>query len=379
MLEVQRFLINEMERGLSKEEAFAELTKQFGIKVQSYDHYVGLNYDQIESPKSHPIVMECRALVLHRDTLAVARRAFDRFFNYNECPEFYNDFDIGRAKVFEKEDGSLIPMWFDFVKGTWEVGTRSMIFAEGDHIMGGTFREKIFAAFGIESEEEFQEKMFDLETQYTYIFEYVGPSNRIVRRYEKDEMVLLAIRDKETGNYLSHFEVVGTAYYLQNSQGLNVRPVKIYNMGSFHEIIAAIKELPALEEGYVCFDPVSGKRVKLKNPSYVAIHQMRGEGQLSMKRVYSLVLENDHEEYLAYYPEDRVHFEPVVAAVKELEKKLHDEWEEVKDIVDQKDFALMVKDLPFSGVLFMARKRKTDPVRIFHEMDMNKKLRLFGF
>lgn len=172
--------------------------------------------------------------------------------------------------------------------------------------------------------------------------------------------------------------ITSIAQFFKN-QGLNVRPVKAYNMGSFDEILAAIKELPALEEGYVCFDPVSKKRVKIKNPSYTAIHHMRGEGQLSMKRVYSLVLENDHDEYLVYYPEDRVYFDPAVAAVKELEDKLHAEWAKVKDIEEQKAFALEVKDLPFSGVMFEARKRKADPVHTFHEMDMNKKLRLFGF
>lgn len=201
MLEVQKYIIAKCESGLTKEQAFEALNEEFGIKVQLYDNYVGLNYDQIESPKSHPIVMECRAIVLNRHTLGVARRAFDRFFNYGECPDYYTDFDITRAQVFEKEDGSLIPMWFDFVNNTWEVGTRSMIYAEGDHLMGGTFREKILAAFGVVGEEEFQEKMCDLDTGYTYIFEFVSPENRIVRRYEKAEMVLLAVRNNLTGEY----------------------------------------------------------------------------------------------------------------------------------------------------------------------------------
>jgi len=83
---------------------------------------------------------------------------------------------------------------------------------------------------------------------------------------------------------------------------------------------------------------------------------------------------------MLYYPEDRVHFEPAVAAVAELERRLAEAWDGACEIVEQKDFALKVKDLPFSGVLFETRKRQqTNPVHVFHEMDMTKKLRLFGF
>ena len=323
--------------------------------------------------------MECRSLILDRHTLGVVARGFDRFFNQGECPEFYSDFDITRSEVFEKEDGSLIPVWFNAYDNRWEIATRSMIFAEGEHVMGGTFRYKVIAAFGCASEEDFQKKAAsNFLKSVTYIFEYVSPENRIVRRYEKAEMVLLAIRCLADGSYFQRYNLEREADMMKVN-GLNVRAVKQFNLGSFDEILAAIKELPALEEGYVCFDPVSGKRVKIKNPSYVAIHQIRGEGQLSMKRVYALVLENDHEEYLTYYPEDRAAFQPAIDAVKRMEYNIAATWNTVKDVEDQKGFALRVKNFSFSGVMFEARKRGESPVHVFHTMDLNKKLRLFGF
>jgi len=375
MLEVQKFLINKIDNeGFAKDDAFQALTDELGIKLQVHDNFVGLNYDQIESPKSHPIVMECRALVLNRHTLGVARRAFDRFFNHGEVPEFYADFDITRAEVFEKEDGSLIPMWFNQVSEQWEVGTRSMIFAEGDHIMGGTFREKIMAAFGV-SEEEFQNKVRDLDFRCTYTFEYVGPSNRIVRRYEKDEMVLLAIRDNSSAQYLSHNEVIVTAAHL-TEQGLNVRPVKIYNMGSFDEVLAAIKELPALEEGYVCFDPVSGKRVKLKNPVYTRLHQLRGN-EVSLKNFWQLALVGESDEFLVYFPEYSDQILPMVEEINKFRDEIDHLWADTKDIETQKDFAMAVKEHRGSGFLFEARKKNCLPSHVFNESDLNKKLKIF--
>jgi hypothetical protein len=55
--------------------------------VKSYDCGISkLNYDQIESAKAHPVVMECRGLILSYPHGEVVARSFDRFFNYGEVP-----------------------------------------------------------------------------------------------------------------------------------------------------------------------------------------------------------------------------------------------------------------------------------------------------
>ena len=374
MLEVQKFLVKKVNQGLEIDEAFRSLTTEFGIKLQVHEHYVGLNYDQIESPKSHPIVMECRALVLERDTFYVACRAFDRFFNYGECPEFYADFDITRAHVFEKEDGSLIRVWFNRFENRWEIGTRSMIFAEGDHLMGGTFREKVLSAFGL-TEEQFQDLFRVYDQNTTFILEYVGPENRIVRRYEKAEMVLLAVRSNIDGAYRSKGELEVFAHDMQ-VQGAQVRAVKDYNLGSFDEILAAIKALPALEEGYVCFDPVSGKRVKIKNPVYTRLHQLRGN-EVSLKNFWQLALVGESDEFLVYFPEYSDQILPMVEEINKFRNDIDHLWSETKDVELQKDFALAVKEHRGSGFLFEARKKKCLPSHVFNESDLNKKLKIF--
>jgi hypothetical protein len=64
-----------------KEHGIGKLVSEFGIKVKEYDEgLLVLNYDLIESPKSHPIVMECRSLILDKQ-FNVVSRSFDRFFN----------------------------------------------------------------------------------------------------------------------------------------------------------------------------------------------------------------------------------------------------------------------------------------------------------
>lgn len=47
-------------------QALAVLKEELGIRYKVYeeDGIVILDYDQIESPKTHPIVIECRSLIL---------------------------------------------------------------------------------------------------------------------------------------------------------------------------------------------------------------------------------------------------------------------------------------------------------------------------
>lgn len=356
------------------------------IKIRYYKE-VGiavLNYSQIESPKNHPIVVECRSLILSYPDGDVISRSFDRFYNHGECPDFYTDFDINRAQVFEKEDGSLIKVYWCEQTSRWEISTRSQAFGEGEHLLGGVFRDYVLKAMRL-NEESFQEVMNLLcsnnpdRLDLTYNCELIGPSNRIVRQYTENEVVLLSIR-MNTGDYkeFDYSFVVEYAGVLRDL-GMNVRPVKVHALGSFEEIIENAKNLPCLEEGYVCFDPVSGKRVKLKNPSYVAIHHLRDNGTPSMKRVFTLVLENEQDEYLGYFPEDRGLFEPAITAVADFKATLVETWEKVKDIEGQKDFAMVVKDLQGSGFLFKARQLKVCPTHVFDEADMNKRLGVFGY
>lgn len=66
-----------------KEHGIQKLRDDFAITVKEVDDLLVLNYNQIESPKTHPIVIECRSLIL--DTgFNVVSRSFDRFFNIYE-------------------------------------------------------------------------------------------------------------------------------------------------------------------------------------------------------------------------------------------------------------------------------------------------------
>lgn len=369
--------------------ALAELEKQFAIKARQYpeDNMVLLDYNQIDSPKTHPFVIECRSLILSLDKFDLISMKFPRFFNYGEAPELVADFDYSQAVVLEKADGSLIGVYFNPHTMRWEISTRGMAKAEGEHIMGGTFRQRVLAAFGYASEVEFQ-KMFSqiADAEYTYIYEYTSPENRIVTKYEADEMVLIGIARKsfnpkqECGIGLDWETMVYEATIQQEAE-LNVRLPKRFNATvDVQQIVEMVNSFANLEEGVVIWEEKTNRRVKLKSRTYLAAHRLRGENAVpTRKNMLEVVLEGEIDELLAIFPEFQKYADPVIRDVDALEFAIQETWERVKDIQEQKEFALAIKDQGMmTKVLFETRKKGGDPLRMFHSMALPTKMKIVG-
>lgn len=349
-----------------KENGIQKLNEQFSIMVKLYDEglYV-LNYDQINSPKAHPIVMECRGLIIDH-SFNIVSRSLDRFFNLGEQPDTQVHLDWTKAECGEKVDGSLIKIynW----KGTWYCSTRGTAFAESNCNFGDSFKSLIFKALDCDDEIEFQHLCnLWLDSDWTYILELTCRENRVVKSYDGYTLHYLASRHNQSGEF-------GDDYEKQAALMIGAREINTFKFSSVDDCINTAKHLPDLEEGYVVYQ--DGKPVcKVKSPAYVAVHHIRGEG-LSPKRIMQLVLINEQDEYLNYFPEDEKFFTPYVEALKELLDDIVIVYERFEGIVEQKEFALKVKDYPFSGVLFQARQKKKDVVETFHEQGESFKMKV---
>ena len=131
MLEVQKFLIKnhrQSEPGYN----FSLLESELGIKCNYHLEYplVILNYDQLDSPKLHPIVMECRGLVLDTTNYDVVASCMKRFFNLGEATEITDKFDwtfdkLQKYNNGETAEGIVIrpkePFYSNVLKDTWSL------------------------------------------------------------------------------------------------------------------------------------------------------------------------------------------------------------------------------------------------------------------
>lgn len=297
-----------------------------------------LNYDQIDSPKSDPVVMDCRGLVLDRDYNVVAR-SFERFFNYGEFPERDKNFNWNNVSIRSKEDGSLILLYY--YGGSWRVNTRGSF---GEMYVGMyTWKDLVNKIVGDGYEE--------LDKNLTYVCELCTPYNKVVRSYEDNRLYNLAVFDNKN-------EVV----YDKKHSFFHYPDV--YNFINVEEVFSYLDNNSLVDptfEGFVLRDD-SGMRLKVKSKSYYNLHRVKNNGNFSVNFVVESVLKNELGEILVYFPEYRELFDGAISFIDGCIDLIYDLWEKNKNIELQKDFALAVIGSKFSSYLFLIRKLKIDNV-----------------
>jgi RNA ligase len=181
-----------------------------------------------------------RGIVLDLEERRIVAAPFPKFHNLGEGGRLPPS---ERFDAFEKLDGSLI-VAFEH-RGRWRTTTKGAF--ESDQAVAA---RKLIP--------------FDkLSPGNTYLFEFVGPSNKIVIRYPKDECKLLAIYDAD-GEELTRDEIEGTELG-------DVKLAKRLHGITLAELVAKAETLPKDEEGWVLlFD--DGTRLKLKGSAYRRVH-----------------------------------------------------------------------------------------------------------
>jgi len=367
-------LIKYLESFATKDLALEAINQELGVKVKEYEEglYV-FNYSQIESPKTHPVVRQCRGSVLAYGDNGwyYVARTFDRFFNYGEAPDTLTDFDFDRAVVMEKSDGSFLKVFYNPLALRWEIGTRGTAFAESENQRGHVFFDLTLDTLGF-IEHEFQVAC----TRYmsegnTYCFELISPENRIVTPYEKSELVYLGTVINSTGMLLFNPSVT------LMSNGM--RPAKTYSIKTIEDCVEAAKELEGLEEGFVVRDTVSGQMVKIKSPLYLKAHKARGDYGLTEKVAMKLVFDNEQEEYLQYFPEDKEKLDVIKWRFDSMIWHVIGSFTAASEISngDQKQFALSVKDSIFKPLLFSMKNRGETPWQAFAGLTEKNKIAMF--
>lgn len=332
MLEVIEFL---------KNNSLEELKQQFAIKArrhQRYPHIVSLKYSQLDSPKRHPIVRECRGLVLDTRTYSILAYPYKRFFNHGE--EGADAIDWSTARCYDKADGSLLVLYH--AEGEWWAATSGTPDACGE-----------VGTFPFTFQDLFWRTWYELgyrlptDTQLCYMFELMTPFNRVLVRHHSNQLVLHGARDLVTLEEF-HPEVISELYGWEC--------IESYPLGNWEDALAAAAALDPMEsEGYIVCDS-NFSRVKLKSPAYVAMTHLK-EG-FSTRRLIEVIQTNESSEFLAYFPEWGGLYETIQAKFEQLAETIQQTYDRYKHIEVQKDFALAIKGLEYSGILFALRAGK---------------------
>ena len=246
----------------------AETDRRF--KVRRHEGLTALNYiyvtgdpDQFRWPMS-----EMRGLMVDEHANTVVARPFQKFWNIWEKDAAGTDWSE-RHVVLPKFDGSLVyPAGYRWVTrgGVTDTSLRVERIAES---IGEPLRALLDTY-----------RTDDDGTPCTPLFEYVGPSNQIVLRYDYDRLVLLAVRRITDGKYWSTEKI--QSKWKIGPPGLDLaRPITgmeaVGGTEGAKRLADTVAGWPSSREGVVvAFEP-SGHRVKIKGKEYIALHRARDE------------------------------------------------------------------------------------------------------
>ena len=280
---------------------------------------------------------ECRGLIFDPAGKLVSR-PFHKFFNVGEREDLHPDLVAGALaerehEVMEKMDGSMIrplivggEIRYATKMGLTDVALQAETMAPPTPAQDGWLRRLV-------------------EAGATPILEYVSPQNRIVIPYGKPELVLLAVRDNRTGEYLGLDALPESPFARCGTHGR----IGEGGFGKFMEDCAAGEG----REGFV-IRFADGNMLKAKSEWYVRIHKVK-EKIAHDRHILDLILEGGMddaiphmiEEDRAYIEEYRDRFEVnFKAKAEELEGIAGKAWSEAEG--DRKRLA--TGTLPASGL-----------------------------
>lgn len=365
MLEVQKFLQNH---------TLEDLTEQYGIKVirsNIYPELVLLKYSQLDSPMGYRIVQECRGIILNEENdYEVVSRTFDKFFNYGEghAPKI----DWSTARLYNKLDGSLIG--FYFYKGKWNIQTSGDPDAAGPVLdkIGNQHRHKDGRLMTFKSLTQEVMTTYGMPmphsayTMFTYMFELCSEYNRIVVVHETPRLVLLAVRNRVTGEEHAI------------EAGINPWPVcESYPFNTIENVVHKCNQLNPIEaEGYIVVDRFFN-RIKIKNPRYVAISHLCDT--MGPRAMLKIVRTNEQSEFLTYYPEyqelydtTKRKYDKLVLTLQNAINHIHRAFPISPIDTDWKGIGLATKGLFYQGVLFNHLRSGKEFKQILSDMPIKK-------
>lgn len=234
--------------------------------IQNFvNHELGVvvfNYRPL-SPKSSPIVRECRGLILELDTWNVVCKPIGAFFEPTESgyKAVADQFDWPSAKAMSKIDGAMVCMYH--YKGQWHCSTRFS--ADGSLLVKSpnssgrevTWRQLVEEAL-MSSGTNWKEFTSKLNPDLSYVFELVTPDNRVIVLYPESHLYLVAAVNRDT---LKETDIFNMKFHGEIAPYKKVR--------SLAQVYALIEEQPEANknEGYVVVDK-NFNRLKIRNPKY---------------------------------------------------------------------------------------------------------------
>ena len=138
-----------------------------------------------------------RGCVVDLENMTIVSATLPKFFNVDEkshtsYTQVMNMVKKGHTTIYDKQDGSCVSVSY---------GGDLIVTTPGSFESQQVDWSRLYLT---KNHEQFLEELQSHHQNYTFVFEYVSPQNRIVVQYDKQDMVLLHMIDKRTGDILPY-------------------------------------------------------------------------------------------------------------------------------------------------------------------------------
>ena len=288
-----------------------------GFKVSLFNYRLS-QYKDFVTPLEHkPIIKayEMRGLVFVFNLDGSLFKRFillEKFFNLNQVPEsMYSVVKNYKIKfINNKEDGSII----SFIKlPNGKIVGKSKMGFDNEQANG---TNRIY-----KNNKQIKEFVdWCISQDYIAIFEYVSPTNRIVLRYDAEELILLRLRDNKTGKHLNIRD------YLDKIGSIKIAPFEddIKDLDTLVEVVA--KQID--REGVVVqAEDENGKDFffKIKTPWYMSLHGLLTNDIYREHIIVSNILDDKIDDVIAQIPPEQHEAKERIEKIIDIVKKSIDE------------------------------------------------------
>ncbi|QDH49134.1 RNA ligase [Pantoea phage Phynn] len=242
-----------------------------------------------------PGALECRGIMFEMKDgkpVSLLCRPMEKFFNYSELVAWQkldkNPIQLGDSvlDVMIKEDGSLISTFLD----AGYLGVKSKASVKSDQAM------QAYAL--IAQDPALSARLTELAKDgYTANMEFVSPNNRIVIGYEKPALVILNVRNNETGEYVDYKDLFADPVlrgYLVEKARIEIDDLDQFVKESYRQTGF---------EGYVI--RTDKGFVKIKTDWYVALHRTK-DSINNNKQLFLNIAENTVDDLKQLFIDDMV-------------------------------------------------------------------------
>ena len=298
------------------------------------------------------VTLNARGIVFEKATGNIVARPYTKFFNYHEL---FTEGELqsktrqalehaglptkpeGRISyVLDKIDGSLgVGFFYD---GEWYVSTQGN-FTSPQALFATDWLRKHLAM----AREKYPDHMI-LDPNYTTLFEITWCKDKHPIRYDRDELVVIGLINKETGEELkSHGLLCEIGFDLLGS-----RAPSSFRYRSIEEIAEVCKTLPHDKEGFVVTWE-NGFKLKLKGAAYLKMLEFYTNcTDKNLWRAYDPILDIFHAHMDPVHGYKFLDDEPLIipeelTEVKERMERFRDMFNKAYDYVKQQGAEIMAR------------------------------------